>query len=338
MRGFAHCAALGILIAGLADLPRAQAQTKDAASVIAAARQALGGEKKLAAVKSFTAQGRTRQVRGENLVPIEFEIFVELPDKYLRKDEIPAQESGPTASGFAGDDLLVDPLPPAPMPDPARKARVTQLKQDFARLALGMFAGSFPSYPLTFTYVGQAEAPQGKADVVDAKGPDNFTLRFFVHSDTHLPIMVSWQAPAPPARGGGPGRGAPGAPGAGPEGAQRGQAPPSGGAPGAAPAATPAPPPGAAAPAAPPQAGRGTPPEGARGAGAPGAPGAPAAGGPGGARPELRLYFADYRDVDGLQLPFRIRRATGADTTEETTFDRFRINAKIDARRFEVRK
>ena len=27
-------------------------------------------------------------------------------------------------------------------------------------------------YPLTFTYAGQAEAPQGKADVLDAKGPE----------------------------------------------------------------------------------------------------------------------------------------------------------------------
>jgi predicted thioesterase len=48
------------------------------------------------------------------------------------------------------------------------------------------------------------------------------------------------------------------------------------------------------------------------------------------------MYFADYRDVDGLKLPFRIRRAVGGDTTEETTFDRFRINARIDAKRFEV--
>ena len=55
-------------------------------------------------------------------------------------------------------------------------------------------------------------------------------------------------------------------------------------------------------------------------------------------RPELRLYFADYRDVDGLQLPFRLRRATGTETTEETTFDRYRINAKIDPKKFEVRK
>jgi len=54
--------------------------------------------------------------------------------------------------------------------------------------------------------------------------------------------------------------------------------------------------------------------------------------------PEFRLYFSDYREVDGLQLPFRLRRALGSDTTEETTFDRFRINTKIDPKRFEVRK
>ena len=28
---------------------------------------------------------------------------------------------------------------------------------------------------------------------------------------------------------------------------------------------------------------------------------------------EQRLFFADYRDVDGLKLPFRIRRYSGAD-------------------------
>ena len=53
---------------------------------------------------------------------------------------------------------------------------------------------------------------------------------------------------------------------------------------------------------------------------------------------ENRLYFADYRDVDGMQFPFRLRRAVGADTIEETTFDRYRINAKIDPKKFEVRK
>jgi len=374
MRVFAQCAAVGLLTAGVAFSPAISAQpaqtasTKDPAPILAAARQALGGEKKLTAVKSFTATGRTRQVRGDNLVPIEFEIFVELPDKYLRKDEIPAQESGPTASGFNGDEWLQDPPPPAPpaaatppagapggaaappRPNPAL-ARVATLKQDFARLTLGMFATSFPAYPLAFTYVGEAEAPQGKADVIDAKGPNNFTLRLFITKDTHLPIMVSWTPPAPAGRGMPPGRGLP--PGAMPPGMM-----PPGAAPGGAPAggrgAAPAGAPPAGAPTTPPVAAPAQPtppPAGERPAAAPGQP--PAAPGqtpatpgaaPPGARPapqppvENRLYFADYRDVDGMQFPFRLRRAVGADTIEETTFDRYKVNAKIDPKKFEVRK
>jgi hypothetical protein len=42
--------------------------------------------------------------------------------------------------------------------------------------------------------------------------------------------------------------------------------------------------------------------------------------------------------VDGMQWPFRLRRAVGPDTTEETTFDRFKVNGKIDPKKFEVRK
>ena len=54
--------------------------------------------------------------------------------------------------------------------------------------------------------------------------------------------------------------------------------------------------------------------------------------------PESRLYFAEYREISGVQLPFRLRRALGPDTVEETTFDGFKINAKIDPKKFEVRK
>jgi len=291
---------IGAVVCGLAarTIARAQAPAPDAsAGVLAAAREALGGEKKLSAVKTVVATGRTRQVRGDNLVPIEFEIAIELPDKYVRKDEIPAQESDPTTSGFNGDELLQFPVPsppparaggpPPPTADQqaaARRARLGSVKQDFARLALGMFAASFSGYPLTCSYVGKAEAPQGKADVLDVKGPAGpgaFAARLFVNADTHLPIMITWQAPAPPMRPPSRGNMPPASAG---QGAARGDAPP---------------------------------------------PGAP---------PESRLYFADYRDVGGLQLPFRLRRALGPDTVEETTFDSFKINAKIDPKKFEVRK
>jgi hypothetical protein len=394
MRVFGQVFAIGTAAAVLSmpvSLLRAQAPAKDAATILAQAREALGGEKKLSAIKNFVATGRTQQVRGDNLVPIEFEIAVEFPDKYVRKDEIPAQESGPTSTGFNGEELIQLPVPSVPMPPPGmgragapagpppqaqldamRRQRVAAVKQDFARLTLGMFAGSFSGYPLTFTYVGEAEAPQGRADVLEAKAP-NFTLRFFVNSQTHLPIMVSWQAPSRPAGPpGGPGRGGapglpvpPGAPDRG--GPPAGAAPAGAAPPGAAPAGAAPPPPGAAtrggppsapppgqapppnappapagqAPAPPssgpvpsaPGAGPGMPP----GAAAPGAAG-PGRGGPPAAPVEFRIYYGDYREVDGVQWPFRLRRASGPDTTEETTFDRFRINTKIDPKKFEVRK
>ena len=280
-----------------------------AAAVVAAAREALGGEKKLAAVRTILATGRTRQVRGDNLVPIEFEIAIELPDKYVRKDEIPAQESGPTQTGFSGDTLLQFPAPsppPAraggpPPPTPEQMAAASQMRlnttrQDFARLMLGMFAGTSSAYPVTFIYVGKAEAPQGKADVLDVKGPAGpgaFAGRLFVNADTHLPIMITWTAPAPPMRGGPPRGGPP---------PSRGDAPPA--AAGQPPSRADAPPASTSQP----------------------------------STPETRLYFAEYREASGLQLPFRLRRALGPDTVEETTFDGYKINTKIDPKKFEVRK
>jgi hypothetical protein len=315
MRKFGQFLPIIVLAATFAG---AQPPPPDAAAgVIAAAREALGGEKKLAEVKTIVATGRTRQVRGDNLVPIEFEVDIELPDKYVRKDEIPAQESGPTISGFRGDELLQFPapsLPPArsggPPPPTAEqlaaagRMRLNTVKQDFARLLLGMFTGSSPVLPLTFTYIGKAEAPQGKADVLDVKGPAGpgaMAARLFINAETHLPIMMTWTAPAPPSRGGPP--------------AAAGQL-------------SPPPPPGSStAPA-------GQPPSPSGSAPAPSGQGRGSQPSP----PETRLYFGEYREVSGLQLPFRLRRALGPDTVEETTFDGYKINSKIDPKKFEVRK
>jgi hypothetical protein len=361
----ALCLAAGVLAA----MPDPAA---DAAAILSAARAALGGEERLSAVKSFVATGRTRQLRGNNLVPIEFEVLCELPDKYLRKDEIPAQESEPTTSGFNADALIQIPppteapaaagrpggpatpaaagrpaAPAAPVeyggapsaatpartaaatppqgapdrpavpgqpaapagarPDP-RAARLVTVKQDFVRLTLGMFAASFSSYPLTFAHIGQAEAPQGKADILEVKGPGTFLARLFVNSETHLPVMVSWTVPATNAVVTVPG-----------------QAPPANVPPGSIIVEAPAPPAATASKdeqqkyAAEVQDLR-------RKALA-------------GRLVEHRVYFADYRDIgNGIRFPFRLRRAVAADTIEETNFDRFEINRRIDPRRFQSLK
>jgi hypothetical protein len=273
----------------------------------------------LEGVKTLTAAGRTRRVRGNNLVPIEFELGIELPDKYFRKDEFPAEETDPTSLGFKGDNLVQLPAPvtpPAraggpPPPTPAqleaqRKTRVTGVKQDFVRFALGMLPMSYEAYPLQFAFAAQAEAPQGKADVLDVTGAGNFKLRFLIHSETHLPIMVSWQLPPTNVLLRAPG-----------------QPPPATVPPGAVFVDVPAPPAATAT-------------QEEKDAYAKNVQGLQAK-----ARQtpvEHRIYFADYRDVSGLKLPFRLRRAIGSDTTEETTFDRYQVNGKIDPRRFQIVK
>jgi len=174
----------------------AHAQRQDAGSVLAATREALGGDKNLTAIKTFVVTGRTRQLRGENLVPIEFEIACELPDKYVRKDEFPAQDTDVTVAGFRGDELILGPQPPAGRGGLPPAQRLSTVKQDFARLMLGVFAASFPSYPLTFKYAAEGEAPEGKADILDITGPPPFAVRLVVQRETHLPVMLMWQGPA----------------------------------------------------------------------------------------------------------------------------------------------
>jgi hypothetical protein len=351
--------------------PPSPASIERAAQILAEARKAMGGDK-LAAVTTVLATGRTRRVRGENIVPIEFEIAIELPDKYVRKDEIPAEESEPTSTGFAGSTIIQYPAgrgggpggpggpgggpgpaaapgggrpggppagappagappagapagpggppstgsgqagrasgpPPAPTPEQlaARQTMLlNQAKQDFARLALGLFANSLETFPLTFSFAARAEAPQGTADVLDVRGPNNFTLRLFIQGDTHLPVMVSWQAPPT------------GVVMTAPD-----QPKPKTVAPGAVIVAAPAAPPASATQEEKDKYNKEVAALRAKTMATP---------------IEYRLYYADYRDVDGLKWPFRLRRAIGPDTTEETTFDRFRLNTKIDPRKFTI--
>jgi hypothetical protein len=205
-----------VLVSGwLAAHAGLAAQAPDATQILSAAREALGGDARLSAIKTFVATGRTRQLRGNNLVPIEFEINCELPGNYVRKDEFPAQDTDLSVTGFRGDELIAYPPPPAGRGGPPPAQRLMTVKQDFARLMLGAFATSFPPFSLTFKYAAEGEAPEGKADVLDVAGPANFNARLVVQRDTHLPVMVMWQPltpPTPPARAGGPPAAVAGAP------------------------------------------------------------------------------------------------------------------------------
>ena len=53
---------------------------------------------------------------------------------------------------------------------------------------------------------------------------------------------------------------------------------------------------------------------------------------------EYRIYYGDYKAVGGVQLPHRIQRSIDGKPTEEMVFDAIKVNAKIDAKKFQVSK
>lgn len=311
------------------------AQGGDAAKVMAEMRQALGGEQKLAAVKTLTATGKTSRAMGEQSIAGDYELAMELPDKYLTKQAMGQTPVGAITltSGFNGSGLIQDTeLPPqmagmrtmisvggaTPNATPEEKAAaaaktVASLKLDFAKLALGMFGGSFAQAPLTFTYSGTAEAPDGKADVIDVKGPNDFAGKLFVDQKTHLPLMLSWMAKEPmqmTTMGGGRTAG----PGGGAQVMTFGVGGANGG-------------------------GRGanmTPEErdkmmkdleaqmkeaeAKR------------------KNVEYRMFYADYQKVDGIQLPHRIQQSVAGTPSTEITIEKYKINPKIDPKKFETVK
>jgi len=326
-----------IVVMGLAAEALVVGQGQDASKVLSLVHEALGGDKKIAAVKTLAVTGRSAKVNGDSTAPAtDFEIAMELPDKYMKKEVVATIGSNTIArtTGFNGDGLIeaMD-TPPSvggggmmvmrfggpggaapgaqPTPEQAaemRKGALQAAHADFARLTLGMFASSFSAFPLEFSYAGQAEAPDGKADVIGIKGDDNFQARLFVDSTSHLPLMLTWMAKEPLMMNvGGPGRG-PG--GAGANVVQFGSG----------------------------------------------------AGGTQQMTPEqrdqmmkdmqermkdaeanrrtveYRVYYGDYQDVSGVKLPFKLQRSIDGKPTEEMTIEKIKVNQKIDPKKFEVSK
>ena len=76
-------------------------------ALVALAQQAIGGAKELAGVKTLQVTGNFRRVVGGNDTEGDFEVFIELPHKYLRsaKTGTPGQPSTETIEALVGGQL-----------------------------------------------------------------------------------------------------------------------------------------------------------------------------------------------------------------------------------------
>ena len=185
-----------------------------------------------------------------------------------------------------------------------RKASMQSHRREFARLALGFFGTTTSAFPVEFTYAGQAEAADGKADVLEVRGADGFVAKFFVDTRTHLPLMLSWMDKEPLRLTMGPNsmRGSAGgvqitraAPGTAmsPDDIKKMQQD---------------------------MAEQMKEAEAKR------------------RIVEYRLFYGEYKPVSGVQLPTRIQRMTDGVPTEELELEKIKVNQKIDQRKFEAIK
>jgi hypothetical protein len=212
-------------------------QATDVKRILSDIRAALGGDQKLAAVKTVSIEGQASRIATDGSQPMARDLAIAIdlsgPQPKYEKREVVANLGGntisrrsgfdgaqpideidapPEMSGGGGGMRLVRMGPNGPVgsdasPEQLAELRKTQLqnaRREFARLAVVLFAASTPAYPVEFAYAGQADGAGGKTDVLEVKSTDGFTCKVFVDAKTRLPIMVSWMDREPVTRGGGP--------------------------------------------------------------------------------------------------------------------------------------
>ena len=314
------------VVLALASAPVVFGQEDDrAAQVLAMSRKTIG-DTKLDALKTMSLQATLQRNLSAMQLSSDVEILLELPDKYVRTDQsnMPGLTMSATSTGFNGEKpiqpvqgglaggafvIRMGPGGPAPAQseklspeeqEKVGKSVVRSARQELSRLMLGWFAAAHPSVSAQYTFAGEAESLDGRAYVIDVKNGDGFAARLFIDQQTNLPLMVTYQGPQRHVMTSGtrvPGGGTV---------VQR-------------------------TPTAPTteeqrkkeqhdinaqvEEMRKQPP----------------------AMVDYTLFFEDWRSVDGVQFPHKIRRAAEGSTTEEWTVGKVRINPKIDPKKFAVK-
>jgi hypothetical protein len=78
-------------------------------------------------------------------------------------------------------------------PEQLRQLQVRTRQADLARVLLALLLTTSD----TVAWVGTAESPDGKADVLEIKPVEGPLTRLFLDVNTHVPLMLTWQGVAP---------------------------------------------------------------------------------------------------------------------------------------------
>jgi hypothetical protein len=293
------------------------------AGIISAARKALGGEDKIAGLKTLSAEGPFRRSMGGRDMEGTLIVTLGRPDKMHRLEELQmgGMVGGPVIErtmalngasswedtqnrGGMGGGMRIMMAGPGQgpgggtlTPEQINEARTRRMRVQMNRLTAALFADAGTQW----MDAGIAESPDGKADILECKEETGRTLRLFIDQKTSLPLMVQYQDPKPMVMMAGPrGPGGPPPPPPPPPGAPRTGDPP-----------VPPPPP----PMSPEEMQkrveemrRNPPPLGT-----------------------FAIHLSDFKKVDGIMLPHKLETSIDGEPNEEWTIEKFKVNPSIKA-------
>ena len=286
------------------------------ADIIKETRKALGGEDKVAALKTLIAEGPFRRSMGGREMEGTLVVTLGRPDKMHRLEEMQmggmvggpliertmavngatSWEDTQNRGGMGGGMRIMIAQGPGPNGGQMTEAQINEARTRRMRVQMyRLTAALLADAGTAWVDAGVAESPEGKADILETKEETGRTLRLFIDQASKLPVMVQYQDPKPMVMVNG---------GRGPGGPR---------------------PPGAPA----------TPPE------APGAPGRMSEEDMQKRIEEMRrnppqlgtyaMHLSDFKKVDGIMLPHKIETSLDGEPNEEWTIEKFKVNASVKA-------
>lgn len=225
-----------VLVAPLAMVVHVTASAADdkAGELLAAMRQALGGDK-VEAVKTLSANGEFRRIMGEREINGDLTVEMAAPDKFKRTEDmgIPGGPAVSRVTTLNGTEFWEDttnrggggggfmrfgpggPGGPGGPRGPNGQGPSEEDRQRWRQMQQRRLAGEMHRDLLMLlgrttapaSYVGEAEASDGKADVIEVKPEGAAAMRLFLDQQTHLPLMLTYTGVMPRMimrQGGGP--------------------------------------------------------------------------------------------------------------------------------------
>lgn len=163
--------------------------------LLAKAREAIGGDAKIKAVKSLSLAGKFQ--RGVSTNEVEFDFL--FPDKYLKREKINTP-LGTAATVYAIDGETAwfnasssnETIKFENVSQKDTDVRKPIFRADAARWVLGLLLRTPNGSPLEFAYAGEGAADGKPTFLIDVKGTDGFQARLFLDKTTLRLAMVSY--------------------------------------------------------------------------------------------------------------------------------------------------